>query len=68
MGGRVDTLIQDTSHLFDNNILLKYNTKFRLQSGSIIGFASEYVERLNEDQKQDKKNKVKLDVKIGLGK
>lgn len=68
MGGKVITLIQDSQNFFENNVLLKYNGKFKPQTGRIIGFCSEYIERSIKDEKDPKKNKdAKLDVDISIG-
>ena len=42
MGGRIQTLVEDHSSLFENNILIKFNDKYKFKTGSIIGFTNEY--------------------------
>ena len=51
VGSRIKRLVQDSNNLFNNCILLKYNEKFNLKEGSVIGFANEYVEKVKEDDK-----------------
>lgn len=68
MGGKVMTMVQDSQNFFENNVLLKYNGRFQPQTGRIMGFCSEYVERAQDDEKDPKKKKnAKLDVDISIG-